>query len=36
MRRALLFDLDDTLVIEEAAAEAAFVASAELATLDTE
>ena len=31
MKRALLFDLDETLIVEEPAAEAAFLASAQLA-----
>ena len=32
MKRALLFDLDDTLVVEEPAAAASFAAAAQAAT----
>jgi putative hydrolase of the HAD superfamily len=34
MKRALLFDLDETLMVEEPAAEAAFLASAQLAAAE--
>ena len=34
MKRALLFDLDETLMVEEPAAEAAFLASAQLAAVE--
>ncbi|HTB50365.1 MAG TPA: hypothetical protein VK701_05250 [Solirubrobacteraceae bacterium] len=33
MKRALLFDLDDTLVVEESAAAASFAATADVASV---
>lgn len=36
MKRALLFDLDETLMVEEPAAEAAFIATAQLAATHCE